>query len=66
MDNKGFIELLDGRTAESLGNNELIDALSLIPDISEALGEMEDKLDTAKFLGLAEEIVNLYNQSITK
>lgn len=44
---------------KKLGNNELMEKLAEIHDISEFLGNVEDLLDTALFLGLVERVVAL-------
>lgn len=48
------------RRAEDMGNNELVEVLYQIEDISEFLGKVEDVFDSARFLGMLEELINLY------
>ena len=47
-------------SARDLHNCELVMRLNEIHDITQFLGEIEDQIDTAKFLGLLEEIIQVY------
>lgn len=63
-DDKLFKDLVAGREARDMGNNELVEALSYIPDITEALGNLEEEFDGALFLGMLEELIDLYSKKI--
>jgi len=51
------------KRARQLGNNELVEVLNAIPDITTFLGNIEDRFDSARFLGMLEELVDLYNDN---
>jgi hypothetical protein len=51
---------MSDRAAKDLGNNELVEELYKIEDISEFLGEVEEEFDSALFLGMLEELIDLY------